>query len=189
MRGSWQDRSTVSAEPTREGSTTGSSSTMGHLSELYQRHLPGAVGLAFLILADRALAEDVAQEAFVRLAGRFGHLRAPDAFDAYLKRTVVNLCFSHLRHVRVERAYLDAERARPARGGSDPPDVAQREELWQELQRLPPRQRAAVVLRFYEDLSERQVADLLGTSVLAVRSLVTRGMEALRARIRGDGDG
>src|SRR5207244_4061978 len=141
----------------------------GRLAELYARHLGGAVGLAYLLTGDRHLAEDLAQEAFVRLAGRFGHLRNPDAFEAYLRRTVVNLFTSHLRRKRLERAYLRGEA-----GGPEPatpePDLGLADELWGALQRLPERQRAAVVLRFYEDLSERDVAGVLGCSVAAAKS-------------------
>jgi RNA polymerase sigma-70 factor (sigma-E family) len=165
---------------TREGPSAGG------LADLYMRHLPGAIGLAYLILADRGLAEDIAQEAFVRLAGRFGHLRAPEAFDAYLKKTVANLCISHLRHQRVEASYLARQRTRVAPPPEPVRDLALREELWDEMLRLPVRQRAAIVLRYYEDLPERTVAEILGLSVPAVRSLVSRGMESLRARIRGE---
>jgi RNA polymerase sigma-70 factor (sigma-E family) len=158
------------------------------LAELFVRQIPRAVAIGYLLTGDRALAEDLAQEAFVRLTGRFRHIRSPEAFDAYLRRTVVNLSLSHLRHRRVERAYLARERLSPARGPDLMPDVATREELWAALLALPARQRAALVLRYYEDLSERQTAEILGSSVAAVRSLVARGIEALRERIRGEDD-
>jgi RNA polymerase sigma factor (sigma-70 family) len=132
------------------------------------------------------MAEDLAQEAFVRLAGRFGHLRAPEAFDAYLRKTVVNLCLSHLRRRRLESAYLGRQRHEAGHGATVMPDVATRAELWEALHQLPSRQRAAVVLRYYEDLPERQVAEILRCSVPAARSLVARAMQALRERIRGD---
>src|SRR6058998_3162610 len=78
----------------------------GRLGELYLRHAHDAVRLAYLLTGDRALAEDLVQDAFVRLAGRLVHLRDPCAFDAYLRRTVVNLSRSHFRRKKVERAYL-----------------------------------------------------------------------------------
>ena len=153
------------------------------LEELYERHAPAAGRLAYLLTGDRALAEDLVQEAFVRLVGRFRHLRVPDAFEAYLRRTIVNLHTSHLRRRRLERVFLEREKAsaRPADPGM--PDLGAREELWRALQALPSRQRAAVVLRFYEDLSERETADALGSSPAAVKSLVARAMGTLRARI------
>ena len=155
----------------------------GQLADLYVRHAPAAMRLAFLLTGDRTAAEDLVQEAFVRVTGRFGHLRVPDAFAAYLRRTIVNLHTSQLRRVRLERAHLGRE------GHAAPldamPDVDAREDLWRELLRLPPRQRAAVVLRFYEDLSERETAEALRCSTAAVKSLVARAMGSLRARIGG----
>jgi RNA polymerase sigma factor (sigma-70 family) len=65
----------------------------------------------------------------------------------------------------------------------DPPDVEQREGLWRALQRLPYRQRAALVLRYYEDLSEREAAEALGTSVAAIKALVSRGTKQLRTEL------
>jgi RNA polymerase sigma-70 factor (sigma-E family) len=148
------------------------------LDELYVRLHPGMVGLAYLITGDRSVAEDLAQEAFVRLAGRFRHLRHREAFAAYLRRTVVNLGISYLRHVRVERRYVAGQpREEPFAG---PAELEVRDELWRALGRLTARQRAAVVLRYYEDLSEQQAAEALGVSVAAVRSQLFRAMEALR---------
>src|SRR5215218_8241881 len=91
-------------EADRAGAADGASS--GGLGELYARHAGAAVGLAYLLTGDRHHAEDLAQEAFVRLAGRFRHLRDVGAFEAYLRRTVVNLFTSQLRRRRLERAYL-----------------------------------------------------------------------------------
>src|ERR687887_372587 len=91
---------------------------MGRLGELYLRHADGAVRLAYLLTGDMALAEDLVQDAFVRLAGRLVHLRDPGAFDAYLRKTVVNLSRSHFRRRRVERAYVErAGRAADGRPG------------------------------------------------------------------------
>ena len=99
------------------------------LAELYERNAPGAVRLAYLITSDPDLAQDIAQEAFVRVAGRFRHLRVPEAFDAYLRRTVVNLCNSHFRHERVARAALEREAAEVSNRTIDEPDIALRDEL------------------------------------------------------------
>jgi RNA polymerase sigma factor (sigma-70 family) len=66
------------------------------------------------------------------------------------------------------------------------PDVGAREELWRAVLALPPRQRAAIVLRFYEDLSERETADALGCSTAAAKSLVARAMQTLRAQIESE---
>jgi RNA polymerase sigma-70 factor (sigma-E family) len=155
------------------------------IEDLYVHHVPAMRTTAFLILGDRMQAEDVTQEAFVRVLLRFRHLRPPAAFEAYLRKTVVNLCMSALRHRKVERAYVERQRSTgPAVEGL--PDVGLQDQLWRALQQLPPRRRAAIVLRYYEDLSEQQVADILGCSVPAVRSLVFKGMEPLRSLIRSE---
>jgi RNA polymerase sigma-70 factor (sigma-E family) len=157
------------------------------IGELYVRHADAAVRLAYLLTGDRALAEDLAQDAFVRLAGRFVHLRDPGAFDAYLRTTIVNLSHSHFRRKKVERAYLDRVRSAPAPVGTDTTGrYEERQELWDALGRLSRRQRAAIVLRFYEDLPETEVAQVLGCAPGTVKSLVSRGLERLRTEIRGD---
>lgn len=158
-------------------------SAEGRLSELYTRHGPAAQRLAFLLTGDRALAEDLVQEAFVRVVGRFGHLRVPDAFASYLRRTIVNLHTSQLRRRRLERAWLERERGHVISTDAMP-DVGAREELWTAVLELPARQRAAIVLRFYEDLSERETAEVLRCSPAAAKALTARAMETLRARIR-----
>ena len=130
------------------------------------------------------------QDAFVRLAGRLVHLRDPGAFHAYLRRTVVNLSNSHFRRRKVERAYVER-----AKGAVDPrqahwsdPSPDDREDLWRALGLLSARQRAAIVLRFYEDLPERQVAEILKCRPGTVKSLVSRGLATLRDEIRGEAD-
>lgn len=158
---------------------------VGKLGELYLRHADDAVRLAYLLTADRALAEDIVQDAFVRLAGRLAHLRDEGAFEAYLTRTVVNLARSHWRRRRVERAHL--ERTARAPLPEPPADVDERDALWRALGDLSPRQRAAVVLRFYEDLSERRIAEILGCRPGTVKSLVSRGLMRLRAAMGGEG--
>jgi RNA polymerase sigma-70 factor (sigma-E family) len=165
--------------------------TDSRLGELYQRHAVGAIRLAYLLTGDRGLAEDLVQDAFVRLGARLVHLREPVAFEAYLQRTVVNLSRSHFRHKRVERSYLDSRAGQAAvrvAPGADT-SVAERDELWRALGRLPERQRAAIVLRFYEDLSEDRVAELLRCRPGTVKSLVSRGLHAMREEIGGEHDG
>lgn len=157
------------------------------LAELYVRSAPAANRLAYLLTGDRGQAEDLVHDAFVRCVGRFGHLRAHEAFDAYLRRTIVNLHTSRLRRVRLEREYLATEAARVERGASGSmPDVATREDLWRRLRTLPARQRAVLVLRYYEDLSERETADAMRCSIAAVKSLTARATAALRDGIEGE---
>ncbi len=159
----------------------------GHLAELFLRHGPDAVRLAYLLTGDRALAEDLVQEAFAKLVGRLLHLRKPDAFPAYLRKMVVNQSKMHFRRQHLERAYLEqlgVEASDEASG----PEVDQREDLWRALLALPTRQRAALVLRYYEDLSEQQIAETLRCRPGTVRSLLSRGVQTLRAGAESRGD-
>jgi RNA polymerase sigma-70 factor (sigma-E family) len=161
----------------------------GRLGELYLRHADDAVRLAHLLTGDGALAEDIFQDAFVRLAGRLVDLRDPGAFDAYLRRTVTNLSNSYFRRKRVERVYLARAWGSTAtqEGRWADPSVEDRDVLWQALGRLSRRQRIAIVLRFYEDLPEREVAEVLNCRPGTVKSLVSRGLETLRNQIEGEG--
>ena len=149
------------------------------LGELYERSAPGGIRLAYLLTGDPAMAEDLVQEAFLRFVGRLQHLRDPNAFDAYLRRTIVNLSKNAFRRRATERAHLDRERAGAESARMDP-DVVTYETMRSALLTLPERQRAAIVLRYYEDLPEGQIAELLRCRPATVRSLVARGLEALR---------
>ena len=149
------------------------------LAEIYERSAPGGFRLAYLLTGDRALAEDLVQEAFVRFVGRFQHLRDPDAFEGYLRRTIVNLSKNVYRHRDVERSYAE-RRTAELRDEALDPDVATYGSMRTALLTLPERQRAAIVLRYYEDLHETEIADILRCRPATVRSLVSRGLEALR---------
>lgn len=127
---------------------------------------------------DKDLAEDVAQEAFVRLLGRFHDLRKPDAFRAYLLRTVMNLTKSHFRKLKREREFARLETRHE---GEDPQDIGSHDMLWGALLHLPERQRTALVLRYCQDLSEHQTADVMQISPKAVNSLIGRGLAKLRS--------
>src|SRR5439155_1596177 len=169
------------------GVVEGEAKAAGRLADLSVRHLASARRLAYLVTGDRGLAEDLVQDAFLRMFGRFQDLRDPGAFEAYLRRTVVNLSRKHFRRRRVERAYVERQAGSLGVEASDR-DVAGEQALRRALLALPLRQRTAIVLRFYEDLSERQTADLLRCRPGTVKSLVSRGMEALRSSIDSEGE-
>lgn len=157
----------------------------GRLAELYRWHARDGVRLAYLITGDRDLAEDLVQDAFVRLAGRLLHLRDPGGFEPYLRRTIVNLANAHFRRRKVERRYLEQQKTKRPEVGPGP-DISTREAMRSALLGLPTRQRTAIVLRFYEDLSEAQTAELMGCRPGTVKSLVSRGMSKLKTRTEGD---
>ncbi len=137
------------------------------------------------------LAEDLTHDAFVRAVGRLAHMRDPGAFGAYLRRAVVNEARMHFRRRGVERAYLRRESsARQVAPSPTVHDIETRDVLRQALLSLPIRQRMAVVLRFYEDLSDGQTAEIMRCRPGTVRSLVSRGLATLRtATAKGDEDG
>jgi RNA polymerase sigma-70 factor (sigma-E family) len=163
--------------------------TSDRLEEAYVRSAPRTLRLAYALTGDRDQAQDLAQEAFVRMASRLRYRRGIDDMDAYLRRTVVNLFTSSLRHRRVERAWLARQGGSGASMAPPADDPGERDALWRALRVLPERQRAAVVLRYYEDLSERDAAVILGCSARALNGLVARATAALRERLEGSEEG
>lgn len=158
------------------------------IAELYALHAPRAGRVAYLLTGDPQLAEDLAQEAFVRLMGRLGSIRDDAVIAAYLRRSIVNLARKHWRKLGTERGYVRSGGAGSTSTAEIQPDLDGRDELWRALGRLPYRQRAAIVLRFYEDLSERETARLLGCAVGTVKSSVSRGLQRMREEMVDDED-
>ena len=151
------------------------------LAELYATHARATRDLAYLLTGDRALAEDLVQDCFVRLAGRITPAQDP---GAYLRRMVVNATRSHFRRLRVRRERAPDE-ARTVGADTDvsldgAQDRAERQRLLDALGTLPARQRTAVVLRHWLDLSEQECAAQMRCSVGTVKSLSSRGRAALR---------
>jgi RNA polymerase sigma factor (sigma-70 family) len=140
-------------------------------TDAYRSLWPGLVRLGHLLAGSRAIGEEIAQEAFI------GLLRLGSSVDnpgGYLRRSVVNLAISARKRQSRERAFVAGLRE-PVQL---PPEI---DHAWQLLSQLPARQRAVLVLRFYEDLTEAEVADVLGCRVGTVKSLASRGRAALKA--------
>jgi RNA polymerase sigma-70 factor (sigma-E family) len=156
------------------------------LDVLYRAHTPAALRLAYLLTGNRALAEDVVHDAFIKVASRIRQLRDPDAFGAYYRAAVVNHVRSAGRRASVAHRYLEREvRGTGHHAIETGPDTETREQLWQAMQRLPERQREAIVCRYYLDLSERETADALRCPPGTVKSSLSRGLDALRAVLQG----
>jgi RNA polymerase sigma-70 factor (sigma-E family) len=155
------------------------SATRGRASfeELYATHAADARRVAYLLVGDRTQAEDITQEAFIKVLGRFGDLRKPEAFRTYLMRTVVSLTKNHFRRRALERRPVMTPAPQTTAS------VDRDDDLFDALNTLPERQRVALVLRYCEDLSENQTAEILQTSTKAVKSLITRGLAALREEV------
>lgn len=147
----------------------------GSLEELYrERHQP-MVRLAYLLTGDRAVAEELVQDAFIAVHRSWDRVTQP---SAYLRVAVVNACRSWGR-----RQVLERDRARAGRAEGPEHAVLVADEMWDALQVLPERQRVAIVLRYYEDLPDREIAEILGCREATVRTAVFRGLAALRKEV------
>jgi RNA polymerase sigma factor (sigma-70 family) len=113
-------------------------------------------------------------------------LRDPDAFGAYMIRTAINMSKRHRVRSELERRHLEHESASVSLTVS-PPDFESADELISSLRSLPHRQRAALVLRFYVDLADADIAEIMGSPVGTIRSLISRGLAGLR-NASGDHD-
>jgi RNA polymerase sigma factor (sigma-70 family) len=151
---------------------------------LFHGQFAAMARLAAMLGADDP--EDVAQEAFVRLHRRTRTLRDPGAAVGYLRATVVNLTRSRLRHLAVVRRHADTAPRPPALVASAEQAVLTREshhELVVALAGLSRRHREALVLRYWLDLSEAEMAEAMGVSRGTVKSHVSRGLDALAAEL------
>ena len=153
--------------------------------KLYSGHYRSLVRLAVLLVRDEPTAEEVVQECFIAMHDGWHRLRDEEKALSYLKQAVVNRSRSVLRH----RSVIDRNAPKPA---PDMPSAEQgaislleRSAVITALRGLPDRQRQALVLRYYADLSEAQIAEMMGISKGAVKSHTARGMSSLRAALEG----
>ena len=151
------------------------------VEDLYAEHRLGLVRLAMLLVDDVQSAEDVVQDAFAAFVTKAPRLRDQNAALAYLRTSVVNGSRSALRRRRTARGYVPPREV-------DQPDPADRAVLSEEhrevlaaLDRLAPRQREVLVLRYWSGLTEAEIADALGISKGAVKSTASRAMDALES--------
>ena len=158
------------------------------LEQLYAAHWRSLVRLSVLLVRDQGLAEEVVQEAFVAVHGRWSRLREPDLALAYLRQAVVNRSRSALRHRAVVQRHADRRTAPLVEAGADQAALVgdRRAAVLDALRELPQRQREVLALRYYLDLSEAEIADALGISRGAVKSHASRGAAALRLLLQGD---
>ncbi len=157
------------------------------VERLYATHYRGLVRLAVLLVRDQGTAEEVVQDCFVEMHGRWRRLREPDKALAYLRRSVVNRSRSVLRHRGVQARHAPTL-ATDAGPGDPIEDRVRRTHVLDALQRLPRRQREVLVLRSYLDLDEAAIADHLGISRGAVKSHASRGAAALRTSLESPHD-
>ena len=151
--------------------------------ELYSRHYRALVRLAALLVRDTPTAEEVVQDSFVAMHGGWQRLRDAEKALAYLRQAVVNRSRSVLRHRTVVDKNL--QKAPPDMPSAEHGALVllERDAVVAALRDLPDRQREAIVLRYYADLSEAEIAAAMGISRGAVKSHTARGMTALRAAL------
>jgi RNA polymerase sigma-70 factor (sigma-E family) len=168
------------------GSVSVASDADRAVTELYSTHYRSLVRLAALLVRDIGTAEEVVQDSFVAMHGAWRRLRDSEKALSYLRQSVVNRSRSVLRH----RIVVDRNAPKPA---PDEPSaehgafaLLDRSAVIAALRKLPPRQREALVLRFYADMSEAQIADAMCISRGAVKSHTARAMQALRVVLERD---
>lgn len=139
-------------------------------------------GLALLVVRDRDEAQDAVQDALAALFPRWNELPAGSELERYINRAVVNACLKRLRRTRRLVPVADLTWL-PAEDGADPAaSVVLARHAWVLCSELPPVQRAAVVLRFYQDLGFAEIAEILGCGEATARSHVHRAVAMLRRR-------
>jgi RNA polymerase sigma-70 factor (sigma-E family) len=171
--------------PTMSGAVVGWDADRA-VTAIYSEHYRSLVRLAAFLVRDNATAEEVVQDSFVAMHGAWRRLRDTDKALSYLRQSVVNRSRSVLRH----RMVVDKNTPKP------PPDMPsaehgaiiqlERSAVVSALRALPERQREALVLRYYGDLSEAQIAAVMGISRGAVKSHTARAMAALRTVLERD---
>jgi RNA polymerase sigma-70 factor (sigma-E family) len=139
---------------------------------------PALLRTAMRLAADRAEAEDLLQAALAKTYLAWDRIEDPAAVDGYVRRAMVNTQISWWRRRKLEVYPTDRLPDRPVEDHTDRSEM--HDALGRALDRLPERQRLAVMLRYYEDMSEREIAEVLGVSVGTVKSTVSRAMARLR---------
>lgn len=159
-----------------------SETSTDEFTQVYAAHHAEALRLAYLLCGDRHRAEDAVAEAFVKVYRqmRRGDVRQP---RAYLRRAVINEVNSRFRRLALERREA-AKRSGDDRGvRTAEEDVAEADAVFAALRVLPPRQRTAVVLRYYADLPEKDIAAAMDIAIGTVKSTLARGLERLRSEM------
>ena len=160
----------------RTGLLQPSRERLEQLGAWFRAEYPSLLRFAYFVSGDAATAEDLVQDAFVRLyrsSGRIGDA----TFKAYARKTLLNLARSGFARSARERHTFDPP------GHVEPHDDGARDEIWSAMKTLSPKQRAVVALRYYEDLSEADIAGVLEMSVGSVKKHTDRAMAKLRAQL------
>lgn len=156
------------------------------VAELFRDYYNQMVKVAVLLVDERGLAEEVVQDAFMKLHQAWDHLEDPHRAVGYLRTSVVNLSRSRLRRRMVARKHAPRLVVVPDNTDPDAAAVIRRATLRSALDRLPRRQREVIVLRYFSELSEAETGQALGISKGAVKAYSSRGMAALSEILGAD---
>jgi RNA polymerase sigma-70 factor (sigma-E family) len=156
--------------------------TVPEYDELYAALWPRLVRTAYAVSGDLGVAEDAVQTALAKAYRSWRRISRLESPEAYVRRMVVNEVLTTRRRAAQRHEVTRAEPPERAVTRS-PEDALAHDEMWRALSTLPPRQRAVLVLRYYEDLSERQIAEALGCRPGTVKSQASAALAALRIRL------
>jgi RNA polymerase sigma-70 factor (sigma-E family) len=150
------------------------------IHDLYERHYVRLVRLAVLLVGDVGRAEEIVQDAFVDLVARWRTIRDPGAAASYLRTSVANGARSHFRHRAVVNRQPVSQPPEVNSAETDALILIEHERVLSVLSELPGRQREVLILRYYGQLSEAEIAEALGISRGAVKTHNSRGLRSLR---------
>lgn len=151
--------------------------------EFVEASLPGLLRYGHALTGNPHDAADLVQSVLEKIGSRWTHVQRKTGDPiAYIRRSMANAHISRWRRTRKESLVADIPETRP----SAPADPFEHEPLWQAVRALPPRQRAVIVLRYYEELSEAEIANSLGVSQGTIKSQASKAMTALRSTLTPD---
>lgn len=154
-------------------------------AEFAQARSPALFRAAYLMVGDRGLAEDLLQEALTKTYVAWPRLRDVQNAEAYTRKAITTTAISWWRRKAWQRE-VPRDQLPDQLVAEHGARIDERDWLWTELQMLAPRQRAAIVLRYYEDLTEARTAEAMGCSIGTVKSQVSDALNRLRARVGPD---
>ncbi len=149
--------------------------------EFVNSRLPALLRYALMLTGDPHTAADVVQETMIRVHLKWRQVTRADTPERYVRRMLTNVYLDWQRGSWLRRVTLRGVPAEPPPAPDHAEHSAERDQVWTLLAGLPRRQRAALVLRFYEGLADQEIADVLGCAVGTVRAHISRALATLRA--------
>lgn len=148
--------------------------------EFVDLRLPALLRYAVMLTGDPYTAQDLVQETMIRVHVRWRRIARTDLPERYVRKMLTHAYVDLRRGSWLRRVVLREEPAEPPAVPDPAEGTAARDEMWHRLATLPRQQRAAVVLRYYEDLSDTEIAEVLGCAVGTVRGYISRALATLR---------